>query len=304
MSRHSPFLVLCCTASWVLWSQAPAVHVIQDLHFGDLVVDLPGGAVALTSEGILVSYGAGVQTTGRSLVQEARFALAGPPNTRFRVSMIPPTPMLSDSSGSQVRIESFVWPTAGEEGVFDAQGQALLRVGARLNIPAGIPAGSYVTRQVSLQLALLNGKSGQPATQEFSITARVRPILRLVNLAGLEFGELIPGPVDGRYVVLAEGGGRREGTGGPTQFKGNPHPAVFQLSGATGTWYSLELPGRVWLQGPGAPVELQGFQCNVPLQSSVPVGGLRFQVGAGLVVPAHQAPGVYRGIFTVSVNYQ
>ncbi|MDP2876593.1 MAG: DUF4402 domain-containing protein, partial [Holophaga sp.] len=67
--------------------------------------------------------------------------------------------------------------------------------------------------------------------------------------------------------------------------------------------YSIELPKLVLLNGPGAPLQIQDFNCNVPLQATVPSGGLRFQVGASLLIPSDQMPGLYRGTFTVSVDY-
>lgn len=290
--------------SGLLWGQALSIRVIQDMNFGELMVGEQGGGIALTSEGILVPYGPAVQATGRSLVQEVRFLLTGPPRARFRVTLNPPAPQLSEPRGSRIRVESFHFPAAGNEGLFDAQGQATLRIGAKLDIPADAPAGTYVMRQMNLQLALLSGDGSRDANQEFTISAKIRPTLRLVNLASLDFGSLIPGTVTGRYQVTAGGRARAEGAGGPRQFKGNPHPAEFLLSGSVGASYSIELPKRVLLKGPGALLEMQDFHCNVPLQAGLPAGGLRFQVGASLLIPTNQEPGHYQGIFMVSVDYE
>jgi hypothetical protein len=286
-----------------LWGQTPGIRVIQDMNFGELIVEEQGGGIALTPEGILVPYGMAVQATGRSPVQEVRFALTGPPKARFRVALNPPTPQLTEPRGSRIRIESFQYSAAGNEGAFDIQGQATLRVGAKLDIPAGASAGTYVTRQVNLQLTLLDGDGARNINQEFTISAKIRPTLRLVNLASLDFGSLIPGPVAGRYFVMAGGGTRGEAAGGPRQFKGNPHPAEFLISGSMGACYSIELPKRVMLTGPGTSLEIQDFHCNVPLQAIVPAGGLRFQVGASLLIPSNKEPGLYQGVFMVSVDY-
>lgn len=295
--------LLLFALSGSLWGQAPSIRVIQDMHFGELLAAEQGGGMTLTPEGILVPYGMAIQATGRSPVQEARFALTGPPNSRFRFTLNPPTPHLTEPRGARVRIQSFHYPAAGNEGVFDAQGQATVRLGAKLDIPADAPSGTYAMRQVSLQMTLLDGEGSRNISQEFTISARIRPTFRLVNLASLDFGSLIPGATTGRYTVTAGGGARGEGAGGPRQFKGNPHPAEFLLSGSTGTCYSIDLPQKVLLRGPGALIEIQDFHCNVPLQANVPAGGLRFQVGASLLIPAHQEPGLYQGTFTVSVDY-
>jgi len=299
-----PFASLALfAASGCLWSQTPGIRILQDMTFGELAVAEQGGSVALTPEGVLVPFGQAVQPTGRAAVQELRFALTGPPKARYRITLTPPSPQLTEPRGARLRVEAFQLPVTGAEGTFDAQGQAILRIGAKLDIPAGVPAGTYLTRQVNLSLALVGGDAARTCNQEFAITARLRPVLRLVNLAALDFGSLIPGAVAGGYVVSAGGGTPPVAPGGPRQFKGHPHPAEFVLSGSAGACYSIELPRTVRLQGPGATLEIHHFHANVPLQAGVPAGGLRFQVGAELLVPANQPPGLYRGTFTVSVDY-
>lgn len=287
-----------------LFGQTPSIRVIQDLNFGELIVDERGGGMALTPEGVLMPFSQAVQATGRSPVQEARFVLTGPPKARFRFDLSPPTPHLTEPRGASLRIQAFHLPATGNLGAFDAQGQATLRIGARLDVPAGASPGTYVMQHVFLHLTVLDLDDVRPVSQEFTLTAKLRPTLQLVNLAPLDFGSLIPGSRTGRYVVSAGGGGRTEGTAGPRQFRGNPRPAEFLISGTLGACYSIELPRKVLLHGPGAPLEIQDFHSNVPLQATVPSGGLRFQVGASLVVPSQQEPGLYRGLFTVSVDYQ
>lgn len=300
---HTPPGILAATCAALL-GQSPQIHVIQDMHFGELVVEDQGGGITLTPEGVLMPYGPAVRATGRSPVREARFEVTGPPGGRFRVELNPPTPFLSEARGAQVRIQSFQWLSGAGEGVFDAQGKVLLRLGARLDVPAGALPGLYMTRQVNLKVVCPGGDDSQSTNLEFVVSARIRPTLRLVNLSLLDFGQLIPGASIGRYTVTAGDGARAEGAGGPRQFKGNPRPAAFFMSGSPGICYSLELPGKVVLTGPGASIDLQDFHCNVPLQASLPAGGLGFLVGASLVIPPGQEPGLYRGTFMVSVDYQ
>jgi hypothetical protein len=304
MFRISIAALICFALCGSLCGQTPAIRVIQDLSFGELVADERGGGIVLTPEGVLVPFNQAVQATGRSLVQEARFVLTGPPKAQFRFDLNPPTPFLTESRGARIRIQAFQLPAAGNVGSFDAQGQATLRLGARLDIPAGAPPGVYQMQQAYLQVSVLDLDSARPVSQEFTITAKLRPTLQLVNLAPLDFGCLIPGSTVGRYVVTAGGGARTEGAGGPRQFRGTPRAAEFFISGTVGACYSIELPRKVLLNGPGASLEIQDFHSNVPLQAMLPPGGQRFQVGASLVVPSQQEPGLYRGLFTVSVDYQ
>lgn len=304
MFRTSLAALISFVLCGALWGQTPSIRVIQDLTFGELIVDDRGGGIALTAEGVLMPFSPAVQATGRSLVQEARFVLTGPPKAQFRFDLSPPSPYLTEPRGARIRIQAFQLPATGNVGSFDAQGQATLRIGARLDIPAGAASGVYLMQHVYLQLTVLDVDGAKPVSQEFTLTAKLRPTLQLVNLAPLDFGCLIAGSLTGRYVVTAGGGARTEGAGGPRQFRGAPRAAEFLISGTVGACYSIELPRRVLLNGPGAPMEIQDFHSNVPLQATVPPGGQRFQVGASLVVPSQQEPGLYRGLFTVSVDYQ
>ena len=296
-------LILLLAAGTSLLGQAPTLRLVQDMTFGELAAGEQGGGIILSAEGILIPAGPGVQPAGRAIVQESRFLLTGPPHATFRCSVSPPTPHLTEPGGGRLRIQAFHGLPGLGEGRLDAQGQAILRLGAQLDIPAGAPAGTYAFSQASLQVVMVAGDGFLTLNQVFGIRARLRSTLRLVNLASLDFGSLIPGPSAGRFVVSAAGGTRTEPSGGPRPFRSMPRPAEFLVLGTAGTCYSIELPKALSLTGPGARLEVLDFHANVPLQASLPPGGLRFLVGASLLVPADQSPGVYRGLFVVSVDY-
>jgi hypothetical protein len=128
--------------------------------------------------------------------------------------------------------------------------------------------------------------------------------LLLSATSDLDFGSIIPGNQTGLFQVLATGGYQAPQASGPMHFKGRPDPASFLLQGPVGTSYSIQLPQKILLIGPGQPLRVETFTCSVATHGVLPAGGLAFGVGAGLVIPQNQAAGIYRGVFTVTVNYQ
>jgi hypothetical protein len=213
----------------------------------------------------------------------------------------PSSPVLGGPAGSAPRLAEFRSSLPAWRGAFDATGQAEVRLGGRLDVPAGTAPGLYRAAQVNLQLLV----GGQPAVNmPFLISALLRAPLLLSTTGDLDFGSLIPGSQTGLFRVLPTGGYQSAQGSGPMHFKGRPNPASFLLLGPAGTGFSIQLPQKVLLMGPGQPMRLEDFTCSVPTQGVLPAGGLAFGVGAALVVPSHQNPGVYRGTFTVTVNYQ
>ena len=283
-------------------AQEPGIRLVQDLHFGGLQVADRGGMITLTADGTRVPMGS-VTPILRPASQEARFQLSGPPGARFHLRLEPRNPVLSGPGGGGIRVESFFASLEGLRGSFDAQGLADLRLGAKLDIPAGAPQGPYAARQVFLEVQI-EGDTPRTMRQPFAIHAFLRPVLKLSNGGPLDFASLLPGTTQGIFTVGPDGAHRSVPPGGPRLVRGMPRPAAFTLVGPPGADYSLELPTRILLTGPGAPMEVRDFTCDLPVQGSLPSDTVHFQVGASLVVPPGQPSGLYRGLFRVSVSYQ
>lgn len=299
-----PILLSLALSPILAQAQDPAIRLVQDMHFGGLQVADRGGMITLTHEGVRIALSPGLSPILRPTSQEARFQLSGPPRARFLLRLDPAKPLLAGPRGGQIHVESFFPSFPSLEGTFDTQGQAELRLGAKLDIQAGTPEGPYAFEQVILEMRVQGDREPRVARQSFGIRAYLRPVLKLSNGSPLDFGSLLPGSTEGTFSVAPDGSHRSTPGGGPRLVRGNPRPAAFLLSGPPGSGYSLQLPTRMLLTGPGAPLEVREFVCDLPVQGALPAGTVPFRVGASLVVPPGQASGLYRGLFKVSVCYQ
>ncbi len=290
---------LSCTPVFCQSKTLPLeIQVIQPMNFGGLLVSPFGGSITLTADGALIPDGDGVLPRAQSTCTEARLRLRGPAGAVFALQIDPSAPMLV-GPGASLRLAAFHCSLVGLRGTFDATGQAEVKLGGRLDIQVGTTPGLYRAAQVKLQLQ----SPGQTAANlPFMISALLRAPLFLTSTGTLDFGSIIPGNQTGRFDVLPSGGHQSQ-TSGPNLFRGLPAPASFQLDGPVGTSYSIQLPKSVQLLGRGQSLRVENFTCSTPMSGVLPSGGLRFGVGAGLVVPPDQVPGVYRGVFTVTVNY-
>lgn len=280
----------------------PEIQVIRNMSFGGLLVSPRGGSITLTADGLLVPDGPGIQPSAQPPCEAARFRLTGPPGAAFTLKVDPRIPMLTSPTGGSARLVQFD-PAMGFQGSFDHLGQAEFKLGGRLEVEAMTTPGLYQAFQVKLQMDVSDARGPGTVSLPFSISALIRAPFRLVNLGPLQFGGLLPGSLPGAFEVLATGGYRSSGHEGPTLAKGEPAPALFSLQGPPGASYAIQLPDRISLTGPGAPMIVEGFACSVELAGALPPGGITFGVGGRLIVPPDQRLGSYRGVFTVTVSY-
>jgi len=297
-------LALACSA--LLFPQPPPIQprieIVQDLHLGELLIEDSGGSVVLTERNELQQFSGSVRPGLRASTREARILLTGVPKAPFTLVLDPGQPILQSGRGGAVRVESFLYAPNALRGFFNDQGEAEIRLGAKLDIPAGSPPGKDYQARVRLLLST-TGNTIQSVTGFLTVGCALRPMLHLTNLSPLDFGSILPGDAPGIFRVHANGQTSIAGGGGLRAFRSAPAPAVFLVTGTSGTEYCLELPQRILLRGPGGNLEVHSFEANVPLPGFLPKGGFTFQVGASLAVPAHQAPGLYEGIFQVAINY-
>jgi hypothetical protein len=280
----------------------PRIQVIQHLDLGDLLLEDLGGSVALTERNEFESYGGSVRPSLRSTTHEARILLTGTPKAPFTLVIDPSQPLLENGRGSYVRVASFVHETGARQGFLNDQGEAEVRLGARLDIPAGLPPGLYAQSHLRLSLSVMDA-APQVVTEFFAIRCNLRPMLHLSTVSALEFGTIIPGDATGTFRVDPDGKTSVSGASGIRQYHGVPVAAEFLVTGTAGTEYSIDLPARVLLRGPGKDMDVHGFETNLPRLGVVPRGGFTFRVGASLTVPADQLPGRYEGVFLVAISY-
>jgi hypothetical protein len=306
--KRSLLVLLSATALFGSPAQAvpaprqPRIQVIQHMDLGDLLMEDLGGSVALTERNEIQSYSGSVRPGLRATTHEARILLSGTPKAPFTLVIDPPQPLLENGRGALVRVASFIYAPGALQGLLNDQGEAEVHLGARLDIPAGLPPGRYAQTHIRLSLSVL-GATPQIAADVFVIRCNLRPMLHLSNVSALEFGAIIPGDAAGTFRIHPDGRTSVAGPGRIRLYRGVPAPAEFLVTGTAGTEYSIELPTRIVLHGPGKDMEVHDFEVNLPRPGVVPRGGFTFRVGASLSVPADQPPGRYEGLFLVAINY-
>ena len=139
--------------------------------------------------------------------------------------------------------------------------------------------------------------------------------LSFFKVDDLLFGGIIPGPTAG--VVRVTPAGVRTATGGVI-LSGNGHqPARFAGQGVFNQNVRIRLGANtIQLTGPGAPMTVSQFEIgstptNQPLTTTFrtfrlgnAAGIFNFPIGARVAINANQRPGIYRGTFTVQLEYQ
>jgi len=172
----------------------------------------------------------------------------------------------------------------------------------------------------ALLAAALSILAAQPAAAQVAqeqAEAQVVLVRRLAffKVDDLLFGGIIPGTTAG--VVRVTPAGVRTETGGTT-LSGNDHqPARFAGQGVFNQLVRIRVGANtIQLTGPGAPMTVSQFEIgstptNQPLTTTFTsfrlgnaAGIFNFAVGARVNVNANQVPGIYRGTFTVQLEYQ
>lgn len=194
---------------------------------------------------------------------------------------------------------------------------------ARCHCP--LPAGSAraARRGLAAALALVGISTSAPALagQRTTFPVPVEVIivsqLSFFKVDDLSFGRIIPGTTAGTVTVAPAGGrtttgGVRLATGGIVQ------PATFAGKGSQNQTLTLSINAtsrtltRVggtqtmtmdsFLIGSTPPTNLTVAPLTFRITSST--GMFEVPIGARLQVGANQAPGVYQGNFTLTLNYQ
>jgi hypothetical protein len=149
-----------------------------------------------------------------------------------------------------------------------------------------------------------------PGSGEITI---VSPLSFVID-DNLEFGTIIRGTTAGTVTITPTG--TRTQTGGVTLVNGAAHkPALFAGQGTFLQRVEISLgASSISLTGPGAPMRVRDFVLGstptavlttTPLSFRIAAlnGVFSFPVGATLDVGANQAPGVYSGNWSITLNY-
>lgn len=150
-------------------------------------------------------------------------------------------------------------------------------------------------------------------------TARAEAIivtrLSLIKTEDLDFGKIIAGNTAGTVRITPAG--VRTATGGTTLASGDSHPAGFAGYGYrnqnVGIWLSTS-PIRLTRVGGTERMTVDTFVIGSTPQATITTSATSFRIastdgmfafplGATLRVGARQPPGVYRGSFTLLIQY-
>lgn len=269
------------------------VEPAEDLDFGTLVTRDEPGSATLLPLGMVQSSG-GV-SRGPGIPRPGRLVMKGPAGAPFTVRFSP-APLLVGQGSAPPGISAF----HAEAGAFDGAGHAVVPVGATLATHGGALPGrpAPATVWVTVETPTL-----APVTVPLPVKVRFMATLQATVESALDFGDIVVPRADAS--VRLEPGGRRGPEGKVSLGTRDGSAARFQVQGEPGAPFSVVLPARVLLRGPGEPMELAAFASNLPSGRGVLAGGrARVGVGATLKVGGGQKPGVYRGTFQVSFAYE
>ncbi len=79
--------------------------------------------------------------------------------------------------------------------------------------------------------------------------------------------------------------------------------ATFRVGGGHNASYAVALPERVTVKSGAAALNVSGFRTNSGTGQLASDGTATFAVGASVIVPSGQAPGVYSGSYPVTIAY-
>ena len=115
--------------------------LLQDMEFGSVVATAPTGTVTLYPSGQSPLYSGVIPLGG--VVSPAEFQISGEKLQPFTI-ILPVTPVIIPGPTGNMVIDDFVSePPAGANGMFNAQGKAIVTVGATMYMTDQLSAGPY-----------------------------------------------------------------------------------------------------------------------------------------------------------------
>lgn len=138
--------------------------------------------------------------------------------------------------------------------------------------------------------------------------------LSFIQTEELSFGQIFASSSAGTVTITPTG--TRTRTGGVNLVGSTHHPAIFAGFGQPNQRVQISLGSNsIFLTGPGTRMRAHTFVIgSTPtavltttpqvFRIATPSGGFAFPVGASLDVNANQAPGTYRGTWSITLNYQ
>lgn len=166
---------------------------------------------------------------------------------------------------------------------------------------------------LSACFATLAAAQGVPASQQGLSEVAVLRQLSFVRDEDMDFGRIVASATPG--VVRVQPNGTRTATGGVTLVGSTHQAARFSGFGTFNQQVLISMGSNtIQLIGPGAPMTVSQWEIGstpTAILTTTPTrfrigaanGVFNFPLGARLAVNANQAPGLYVGTFTITLNY-
>jgi hypothetical protein len=150
-------------------------------------------------------------------------------------------------------------------------------------------------------LALFAGAQAADVTSEAG--AKIVAPLQVENITALYFGTIAPSLTQADGVLVAPDGSKECGQA-LTCLSDDHTAAAFQVSGADGFSYTIDLPNEAIIRNAnGDDMKIENFAGSKG-NGTLANGQDDFTVGGYLNVAANQPEGDYTGTFVVTVEYQ
>jgi len=152
-------------------------------------------------------------------------------------------------------------------------------------------------------LAIAAAGTANAATADAGAGAKIVAPLEITRTADLYFGTVAPSTTVSDSVVVAADGSR---TCGPalTCLTSDHTAAAFAVTGEADAFYTVSLPSEIKIvNGNGTAMRVADFTGSKS-KGQLLNGADDFTVGGTLDVAVRQEAGLYKGSFTVAVEYQ
>ena len=153
-------------------------------------------------------------------------------------------------------------------------------------------------------LAAIYSQTAFAADATGNASATVLAPLAISENTAMDFGNVAGDSGSATTVVLTTAGATSSADGAYAQ-NGSGAAGVFDVTGATGLAYDINLPTvAVTLTSGANTMTVDTFTDDTGGTGTLVGGADSFNVGATLNIGAAQAAGAYSGTYTVTVNYQ
>lgn len=283
----------------------PIINKYSDISLGSIVPGASAGTVVINSPSGTRTATGGTNLGSSAGTSLGQLTLSGKRGDNWAVSAGSAIPFtLTGPGGATMSAVTVDFePSATNTGTFPVSGvTGFFYLGVTLSVgtSGATPAGTYTG---SFSLRVTDTTNGRTSTTAFAVRAKVDPVITLMRLTDLRFGDIFTSALAGTVVLTPAGA--RSATGGAGLGALSPvGPATFTVAGAASTTYAITLPASITLTAPGGTLTISPLTSTPSLTGLLSATGQQtLAVGGTLNVAANQPDGDYSGTFNVIVAY-